>query len=336
MTPAASHTDGPMKEDAELRQLAQISAIQEESMDRNAPTADTAFCPYCSGIGKFFVSSTDTNRGTTDAHFDYYQCKECGLVFMHPLPKNMRPYYEGGYQTIPNNLSELREIAAKERYRMKPILKHKSGGKLLEIGPWMGIFACNAKDAGFDVAAIEIDPTCVDFLNNVVGVRTIQSSNPAETLAAMDEKFDVITLWHSLEHIPTPWLVVQRAAERLAPGGILLIAIPNIESYEFSLLRRSWVHLDCPRHLYFYPIQSLLKLCSDNGLASLEVTTSDELSDTLSREGWHKWAASKIHIRYVRGAVDLLLYLYSRQKQRRENAGTGLTALFYYPSPVHD
>ena len=98
-------------------------------MDRNAPSADTAFCPYCSGIGKFFVSSTDTNRGTTEAHFDYYQCKECGLVFMYPIPRDMRPYYEGGYQTIPSNLSELRETAAKEKYRMKPILRHKSGGE---------------------------------------------------------------------------------------------------------------------------------------------------------------------------------------------------------------
>ena len=93
---------------------------------------------------------------------------------------------------------------------------------------------------------LEIDPTCVDFLKNVVGVKAIQSSNPAETLASMDEEFDVIVLWHSLEHLPTPWLVIQRAAERLAPGGVLLIAIPNIESYEFSLLGRSWVHLDTP------------------------------------------------------------------------------------------
>ena len=145
-------------------------------MNKNAMTADSALCPYCSGVGKFFISSTDTNRQTTDVNFAFFQCKDCGLVFMYPVPRNMRPYYEGGYQTIPNNLSELREIAAKEKYRMKPILRHKSGGKLLDIGPWMGIFSCNAKDAGFDVAALEIDEGCVDFLNNVVGVE----SNPVK------------------------------------------------------------------------------------------------------------------------------------------------------------
>ena len=148
----------------------------------------------------------------------------------------MRPYYEGGYEKVPNGLDELREIAAKEKYRMEPILKYKTGGKLLEIGPWRGVFSYNAKDAGFDVAALEIDQSCVEFLNRVVGVRATHSSNPAETLAKMHEQFDVIVLWHSLEHLPTPWLVVRNAAKRLAPGGILLIAIPNIESHEFSWL----------------------------------------------------------------------------------------------------
>jgi SAM-dependent methyltransferase len=319
-----------------LKQNPKHKELAQTYMDTNAAITDTTACPYCRGIGKFFVSSTDANRQTTDAIFKYYQCSQCGLVFMHPIPENLRPFYEGGYQEIPADISELRELAAQEKYRMEPILKYKSGGKLLDIGPWIGIFGCNAKDAGFDVAAIEIDQGCVDFLNNVVGVRAFQSSNPAGTLAEMDEKFDVITLWHSLEHLPAPWLVLQRAVERLAPGGILLIAIPNIESYEFSLLRQSWIHLDCPRHLYFYPAQSLLKLCSDNGLVSLGVTTTDELSDTLSRGGWHKWAESKIHIRYVRGAIDLLLYLYSRQKQRREDSGTGLTALFRRSAPAHD
>ena len=67
---------------------------------------------------------------------------------MSPIPTTdeMRPFYAGGYQKIPETLEELRSIAKKDAYRMKPILKYKSGGKLLEIGPWMGIFSCNAKD----------------------------------------------------------------------------------------------------------------------------------------------------------------------------------------------
>jgi 2-polyprenyl-3-methyl-5-hydroxy-6-metoxy-1,4-benzoquinol methylase len=289
---------------------------------------ESTACPYCKGEASLLVSSTDKNRGTTHFSFRYYQCQFCHLVFMYPIPEDMRPFYKGGYQKIPRNLSELRAIAKTEQYRMEPILKYKSGGKLLEIGPWIGIFSCNANDAGFEVTAIDIDQECVDFLSKVAGVRALQSSDPAETLAQMDEKFDVIALWHCLEHLPTPWLVIQRAAERLAPGGVLLIAIPNIESYEFSLLKESWQHLDAPRHLYFYPVQSLLELCSANGLVSLEVTTRDKLSQLLSRGAWHAWASSKVPVRYLRGAVGLLLHAIVWQTRRSRNSGSGLTALF--------
>ena len=287
--------------------------------------ANNTICPQCKAEATPFVSSTDRNRGTTNQVFNYFQCQVCRLVFMDPIPEDMRPFYRGGFQKIPTNLSELRAISATEIYRMQPILKYKSGGKLLEIGPWMGIFSCNAKDAGFEVTAIEIDKECVDFLNDVLGVKALQSSNPADTLSEMDETFDVIALWHCLEHLPTPWLVIERAAARLKPGGVLLIAIPNIDSAEFSLLRESWQHLDAPRHIYFYPPESLVSICLANGLTTLELTTKDKLSQCLSRGAWHAWTSSKIPIRYVRGAIGLLLH---KLVWQRRDSGSGLTALF--------
>ncbi len=293
--------------------------------------ANNTICPQCKAEATFFVSSTDLNRKTTNHIFNYFQCRTCGLVFMDPIPEDMRPFYRGGYQKIPGNLAELRAIAATEIYRMQPILKYKTGGKLLEIGPWMGKFSCNAKDAGFEVTAIDIDQECVDFLTKVVRVKAFQSSNPAHALSQMDETFDVIALWHCLEHLPTPWLVIERAAARLRPGGVLLIAIPNIESSEFSLLKESWQHLDTPRHIFFYPAQSLVKICSANGLIPLELTTKDKLSRSLSRGAWHAWTSSKIRIRYIRGAIGLLLHIFVWQ---RRDSGSGLTALFAKTSEV--
>jgi 2-polyprenyl-3-methyl-5-hydroxy-6-metoxy-1,4-benzoquinol methylase len=288
-----------------------------------------SMCPYCGGVSSFFVSSTDRNRHTTSQTFRYDQCDNCRLVFMNPIPTDLRPFYEGGYQKIPGSLTELREIAKQEKYRLKPILKYKSRGKLLEVGPWIGIFSCNAKDAGFNVTAIEIDQDCVDFLNSTVGIRALQSSDPAEMLDRMDEKFDVIVLWHCLEHLPSPWLVIQKAAERLAPDGILLLAIPNIESYDFSILRGNWKHLDTPRHLFFYPAKSLVTLCQAKNLAELEVDTGDELSVALSRDAWHTFALSKIPVKYVRGAFGQLLYFFAQRKTKKQrNLGSGIPAVF--------
>jgi 2-polyprenyl-3-methyl-5-hydroxy-6-metoxy-1,4-benzoquinol methylase len=302
-----------------------------EAPCNNLESRATPACPYCTGASTLFTVAHDGNRHTTSLAFNYYQCDACGLVFMNPIPEDMRPFYQGGYQKIPDTLSELRSIAAQEKYRLDPILKYKTSGKLLEIGPWMGIFSCNAKDAGFDVTAIDIDQDCIDFLNGTVGIKALQSSNPAETLSRMDEQFDVIAIWHSLEHLPTPWLVIQRAAEHLAPGGILLIAIPNIESYEFSVFKEAWRHIDAPRHLHFYPIQSLIAVCQANGLAKLELRTKDQLSKTLSSDTWYTWAKSRLPIKYARGVLSLLAFHFAQSREKKENSGSGMTAVFQLP-----
>ena len=214
---------------------------------------------------------------------------------------------------------------------MDTILKYKQSGRLLEIGPWMGMFSSNAKDAGFDVTAIEMNPTCVTFLQNVVGISAIQSSDPAKTLDAMTEKFDVIALWHSLEHLPDPWLVLQRATESLAPGGMLLIAIPNIQGYDFSVLKADWFHLDAPRHLYFFPIPWLEKFCSSHGLRTLELTTFDKLGRKISFEAWFRMARLKLPIRYARRLLGLLLYQIAKRRYKDQYSGGGLTAVFSRP-----
>jgi 2-polyprenyl-3-methyl-5-hydroxy-6-metoxy-1,4-benzoquinol methylase len=290
-------------------------------------------CPYCGGPSCPFVSSTDRNRHTTDSVFHYHQCRECGLIFMSPVPADLTPFYRDGYEEIPGSLSELRQVAAGELYRMNPIWKYKKGGKLLEIGPWRGVFSCNAKDAGFQVMAIERDQKCVDFLNEIVGIRAVHSSDPAEALEALDEEFDVIAMWHVLEHLRSPWRVIKAASRHLRPGGILLVAIPNIDSYQFKVLKGAWKHLDAPRHLFFYPIQSLLRLCEKEGLAVLEVTTADELSNALSRDTWHSLANSIIPIRYARGVLARILRLISHRGESKLNAGTALTAILQRPAP---
>lgn len=247
---------------------------------------------------------------------------------MDPIPDDLVPFYKGGYQTIPGSLPALRELAAVERYRLSPILKHRNSGKLLEIGPWIGIFSCNAKDAGFDVTALEMNQECVDFLNQTVGIRALKTSNPAATLDQMNEKFDVITLWHSLEHLRDPWRVIEQCAAHLAPEGILLVAIPNIESYQFSLLKSAWKHLDAPRHLFFYPTETLVKLCRQYGLSVVETTTADELSAALGYDTWYSLACSVIPVRYVRGVLARLMQYAARRGERKPNGGAGLTAVF--------
>jgi SAM-dependent methyltransferase len=244
------------------------------------------------------------------------------------VPSDLAPFYEGGYQSIPTSLAELRKLAAKERYRLEPIAK-KAGGDLLEIGPWIGLFSINAKDAGFNVDAIEMSAAAAEFLRNVAGISVTQTDDVRSALLASDKQYDVIAFWHSLEHLPEPWSVLEVAARRLKPDGILLVAIPNISGAQSKALRAKWLHLDAPRHLYFWPPDDLAKLMSRLGFEAIEVDTTDHLSGVLSRNAWEFYFWSKLkRFRYVRTVVaKILAPLFSVFTQRR-GSGAGITATF--------
>lgn len=247
---------------------------------------------------------------------------------MHSPPQDMTPYYRGGYDPIPKSLSALREIAAGEHFRCDPILKHKSGGRFLELGPWRGVLCCLMKDAGFEVTAIEMDGQCVEFLRNTVEIKAIQSSDPVAAMREMEAGFDAIAAWHSMEHFPAPWLVIEESARLLKPGGVLLLAMPNPDSFEFGVLKSRWMHLDAPRHLYLFPIRSLIERCGAHRLKPLEITTADAFSDIQSWHAWCSVARSIAPVRYVQGATARLLYWSSRAWQKKEGRGSAYCAVF--------
>lgn len=251
---------------------------------------------------------------------------------MKSPPRDMTPYYRGGYDPIPASADELRQIAAGERYRTEPILRYKSGGRCLEIGPWRGVICSNMKDAGFDMTAIEMDGECVSFLQNQLGIEAIQSKDPAAVMDRLQPGFEVIISWHSLEHLPDPWRVIERAARLLSPGGILLLAMPNPDSYEFSVLKGRWYHLDTPRHLHFFPLKTLLEICRQNQLQPLEITTADAFSTVQSRQAWYNVGRSLVPVPYLSrlaGATSgRVLHWLTYRQQMTEGRGSAYTALF--------
>jgi SAM-dependent methyltransferase len=293
-------------------------------------TASPQFCPQCGGLSKLFRIATDVNRKTTSELFAYHRCASCGLVFLANIPADMAQHYQHGYQPVPRTLAELRSRSGREKFRLNKLLEFKSAGKLLEIGPWIGIFTINALDAGFEVEAIENDESCVDFLRDTVGIKVFGSKDPASILSGMSERYDVIALWHSLEHLPTPWLVIQNAAKALKPNGLLLVAIPNIDSYDSRVMRENWLHLDAPRHLYFYSPDGLSAICKKSDLILFDMCSSDRLSVNLSLQAWYHYLRRCSPFKYLGDIAGLasMLVAPNRTSESQVRFGSGLTAMF--------
>ena len=97
-------------------------------------------------------------------------------------------------------------------------------------------------------------------------------------------------------------------------------------------MREDWLHLDAPRHLYFYPPDALSALCARFGLVPRFVSTDDRLSGILSRNAWFHYVRRWLPVKYVRDllglSVGMLLWWNVRPKPGTTGLGSGLTAIY--------
>ncbi len=208
--------------------------------------------PGCAGRETPFLRTRDRNRQAGNEWFQYLRCNTCGLIKLADIPENLEQYYSSDYYDIPTP-ERLAELARKDTFKIETLAHYSRPGRLLEIGPAWGTFALQAKQAGYQVDAIEMDANCCAFLNQTVGVRAICSNAPHEVMESLGSH-DVIAIWQVIEHIPDPWTLLGAVAKNLSPGGILILATPNADAWQFRVMGSEWPHIDAPRHLFLIPI----------------------------------------------------------------------------------
>ena len=231
-------------------------------------------CPQCAGAIRLRFTATDVNRGISSEKFKYFLCKDCDLIFLDPLPPDLGRYYPSDYYVFPKNLDIVAELARHERYKLDFVTRYLSCGKLIEIGPATGGFCHLAKEAGFQVRAIEMDARCSKFLRDVIGIE-VQNSNEEVTALDREALADVIALWHVIEHLRDPWAMIDAIAAKVNPGGIAIIATPNPHAFQFKIWGKRWTHVDAPRHVVLIPPELLVRRMQARGMELLELTTSD-------------------------------------------------------------
>jgi cyclopropane fatty-acyl-phospholipid synthase-like methyltransferase len=242
---------------------------------------------------------------------------------------NLNDYYGEEYYEIPQDLEELAKRSEIERYKVDIVMRGKKEGRLLEIGSSYGSFAYLAKEAGYDVTCIEMDADCCVFLNEVVKVKAIDSGEITEAMESLGE-FDIIVLWHVIEHVPEPWTMLETLSSHLSPNGILVISTPNPDSIQFKLFQARWVHLDAPRHIQLIPLNLLKEMLAEAGLNFVH-----SISDDRGGLGWNIYGWRRSFENYGRGVLGKALSLFGKavsilvsQVERRNHNGSTYTAIF--------
>lgn len=130
---------------------------------------------------------------------------------------------------------------------------------LLDVGCGTGAFLQTAKKHGWVVKGIEPNLQARTSAN----IKTDNSVYKSEKLFELEEnQFDVITLWHVLEHLPNLEEHIKTFKKVLKPNGTLIIAVPNYKSYDASYYKNYWAAYDVPRHLWHFNRKSISKLMS--------------------------------------------------------------------------
>ena len=245
----------------------------------------TPTCPRCGAAASFALRAFDRNRTVSEARFDYWRCSACAVLWLPAVPDDLAAYYPPDYHSsiAPGDLEDA--IAA-EQPRIDLITRHVEPGQMVEIGPSQGIFALAATRAGFDLVAMEMDAACCRQLESL-GLRAINTAAPQDELPALEPSRAVV-LWHVIEHLPDPWTVLRAITANLEPGGVLALATPNPDAFQFRVFGARWVHLDAPRHLTLIPLAALHDEAQRLGLRLVSATASDTIGLLLNRLGWER------------------------------------------------
>ncbi len=253
----------------------------------------------------------------------------CDVTFLGNVPEDLGRYYPADYYEVPAQEQKARLIDS-ERHKLRLLRELVRPGRMVEIGAAYGLFARVAKEQGFDVTAIEMDARSCEYLENTVGVASIQSDRPQDVLRDQPSS-RAIVLWHVLEHLPEPWSVLERAVENLQPDGVLALSTPNPTSIQFRLARTRWAHLDAPRHLFLIPPGTLIDKMNALGLRCAKLTSSDPAGLMANHLGWEylmlRRPSERSPTRLTSTSARLAEITLSRLEQRGTNGST-YTALF--------
>ncbi len=202
-----------------------------------------------------------------------YRCLGCGGAF---VPETATPadlaslyapeYFDGSASTgYPSYVADRSLIERNFGQRLRLIERLHPLGRLLDVGAAYGFLLKVAREHGWEAMGVELAEECAARAATVAGVPVVAGDFLAVDLPG---RFDVVTMFDVLEHLPDPAAALRRAHQLLAPGGLLIVETGDLAAPWARLLGRRWYFLDPPQHLAYFTATGLLALMTKAGFAA--------------------------------------------------------------------
>ena len=206
--------------------------------------------------------------------FELHHNPEYDLLITFPKPslEKLPSYYESedyiSHTDRKRSLFErmyhlVKNIALKNK--LKLINSYSEKGRLLDIGAGTGDFLVVAKNDGWQTIGIEPSSKAKTIAIN-------KGVNFAGNLSDLEShSFDLITMWHVLEHVPNLDEYITELKKLLKPTGTILIAVPNFKSFDANYYGRFWAAFDVPRHIWHFSKTAIQKLFEEKEMKLVDV-----------------------------------------------------------------
>ncbi|NHN25570.1 class I SAM-dependent methyltransferase [Flavobacterium jejuense] len=195
--------------------------------------------------------------------FSLIMDEELQLLKTVPQPTldNLDSYYESedyishtdGTRTVFEKVYQLVKKNAIQK-KVSLLSKYNKKGTVLDIGAGTGDFLVAAKKQGWLITGIEPNSKAKEIAIS----KKVTFSDSLEKLE--DHSFDVITMWHVLEHVPNLEYQIIQLKRLLKPNGTIIIAVPNYNSFDAKYYKEFWAAYDVPRHLWHFSRTAIQKL----------------------------------------------------------------------------
>ncbi len=236
-------------------------------------------CPICDTT-KFRDEFTCTDFTVTKEKFNIVSCINCNFLFTNPRPDQsvIEKYYDSQnyishsntkkgivnsiYQIV-RSYSLLKKVRLINKlYRLEN--KDEIPRELLDIGSGTGEFLTKANENGW--RGIGVEPN-LKAREQALANHSLEIYKEEDVNTLGSGRFDVITMWHVLEHVHNLNERVEEIYNLLKLGGLSIIAVPNHLSYDAKKYKKDWAAYDVPRHLYHFDPNSIKRLFKKHNLS---------------------------------------------------------------------
>lgn len=243
-------------------------------------------CPVCKSktFGLLFKTKDYRLKLTKDI-FNIVKCRNCEFIFLNPRPSQDKflNFYPTDFHK--NDRSLLYKIiepcfTLSLKNTIRTLKKYKEQGKLLDIGCGNGSFILAMQKQGHDVWGVELNPEAQKYIPLSLKGRIFFKE--LQECGFPDKTFDIITMFHSLEHVADLGSLFKEVRRIIKEKGIFYICVPNTDFFESRFFGSYYYNLEVPRHFYFFNQKTLSKLLLKNGFGVMRVVRDNIFESVLT------------------------------------------------------